>query len=204
MKTSLIRRVVRMVSGTAHHIVDAAEDLAPKARMEQAVREIKNAIKELEKARGHATARRHLAQQRLAHENERHEAENLLNERMVMLREKLAIAERMPEIVRESVRPLDNIEGIKIVHLGEPSNSYGPSAIKGGPTSEPDAIVESALRYRVHAPLIDAMLKEIGLNGPTLSGLAGSTAGGPASAATTTKEIDAAGGTPSAEQEGNR
>ena len=71
MKTSLIRRVARMVSGTAHHIVDAAEDLAPKARMEQAVREIKNAIKEL-KARGHATARRHLAQQRLAHENERH------------------------------------------------------------------------------------------------------------------------------------
>ena len=72
MKTSLIQRVARMVSGAAHHIVDAAEDLAPEALMEQAVREIESAIEELENARGHATARRHLAQQRLSHENERH------------------------------------------------------------------------------------------------------------------------------------
>ena len=72
MKQSLIERVGRLVSGAAHQIVDAAEDVSPKGTMEQAIREVEATIEEMENERGRAIARRHLATKRLSEENERH------------------------------------------------------------------------------------------------------------------------------------
>ena len=118
------------------------------------------------------------AKVRLAAEAEgvraRNEAENVLSQHMAALRERLAIVEATPEIVRESVRPLEQIEGIKIVQMG----GVGPGATAagagegaGGGTSLTDQIVQSALRYRLQGPLVDSLLGEIGVEGSTLNGL---------------------------------
>ena len=72
MNQSLMQRVGRLVSGAAHQIVNAAEDLSPSNVMEQAIRELEETIDEMESARGQATARRHLAGRRLSEETERH------------------------------------------------------------------------------------------------------------------------------------
>ena len=73
MSETLMQRAGRLVSGAAHHIIDAAEDLAPEATMEQAIREIDRGIQEMQAEHGAATARRHLAQTRLHEENARHQ-----------------------------------------------------------------------------------------------------------------------------------
>ena len=94
----------------------------------------------------------------------RHEAENVLSEeaRAGALREQMI--NRLEGIVRESVRPLENIEGIKILHVDGLSGGGSNS-----PRSPTDEVIESALRYRAQAPLIDEMLKEIGVANPSVS-----------------------------------
>lgn len=86
------------------------------------------------------------------------EAENVLTSdaRAGILRSKLI--DRLEGIVRESVKPMENIEGIKILHVDGLGGSGGNSH-----RSPTDEVIESALRYRAQAPLIDEMMKEIGV-----------------------------------------
>lgn len=89
----------------------------------------------------------------------RNEAENVLSDgaRNGRLREKMV--DRLEGIVRESVRPMEKIDGIKILHVdGLTGGGSG-----GGSRSPTDEVIESALRYRAQAPLIDEMMKEIGI-----------------------------------------
>jgi len=94
------------------------------------------------------------------------EAENLLSEdaRAGKLRAKMI--DRLEGIVRESVRPLENIEGIKILHVDGFGGGNG-----GGSRSPTDEVIESALRYRAQAPLIDQMMKDIGIENPNVAGM---------------------------------
>jgi uncharacterized membrane protein YqiK len=94
----------------------------------------------------------------------RNEAENILSEdaRAAQLRAKMI--DRLEGIVRESVRPMENIEGIKILHVDGLTGGGG-----GGHRSPTDEVIESALRYRAQAPLIDEMMKEIGVENPNVA-----------------------------------
>ncbi len=96
----------------------------------------------------------------------RYEAENILSEdaRAGLLRGKLL--ERLEGIIRESAKPMKNIEGIKILHVDGLGGTGG-----GGQRSPTDEVIESVLRYRAQAPLIDEMMKEVGVQGSNLAGL---------------------------------
>ena len=79
-------------------------------------------------------------------------------------------------IIRESVRPMERIEGIKILHVdglggggGGGGHSNGIGDGHGGGFA--DGVVNSALRFRAQAPLVDQLLKEIGLDGGNLGRL---------------------------------
>jgi uncharacterized membrane protein YqiK len=117
------------------------------------------AAAEAEKIRALAAAERYEVD--AAGARQLNEAENLLSEaaRAGRLREKLL--ERIEGIVRESVRPLEKIEGIKILHV---------DGVNGGPAGRnvTDEVIDSALRYRVQAPMIDTLMKEIGIEGGSL------------------------------------
>jgi len=95
----------------------------------------------------------------------RNEADNILSEdaRAGALRSKMI--DRLENIVRESVKPMENIEGIKILHVD------GLGGGQGGHRSPTDEVIESALRYRAQAPLIDEMMKEIGVEGSNVAGM---------------------------------
>jgi uncharacterized membrane protein YqiK len=93
-----------------------------------------------------------------------------------------ALVENLPAIIRESVKPMEKIDGIKIVHVeGLPgfSEAGGGGSGSGSGTGPEDgagsregnlaeAVVSSALRYRSQAPFVDQLLGEIGLTGGTL------------------------------------
>jgi len=68
----------------------------------------------------------------------------------------------MEGIIRESVRPMENIEGIKILHVD------GLNGGTGGNRNVTDEVIDSALRYRVQAPMIDSLMKDIGIEGGSL------------------------------------
>jgi uncharacterized membrane protein YqiK len=82
---------------------------------------------------------------------------------------RLRVIDRIEGIIRESVKPMESIESIKILHvdgLGGGGGQAGP--VGETPANFSDSVVNSALRYRAQAPLVDSLLKEIGLQGGEL------------------------------------
>ncbi|MBV9633124.1 MAG: flotillin family protein, partial [Methylobacteriaceae bacterium] len=90
------------------------------------------------------------------------EAENVLSDGARASRTRQRILERLEGIVRESVRPMEKIEAIKILHVdglggnGEPRKNVT------------DEVIDSALRYRVQEPMIDSLMKEVGIEGGSI------------------------------------
>ena len=99
------------------------------------------------------------------------EAENVLTDqaRYSLFRRKLL--DRIEGIVRESVKPMEKIEGIRILHVDGLAGGNGGNG--GGGRSATDEVIDSALRYRVQAPLIDSILADIGVEGGSLSKMPG-------------------------------
>lgn len=102
------------------------------------------------------------------------EAENILNSEVIAMQIKKAIIENLSDIVEASVKPLERIDDIKIYQVGGLGNngtggSSQPSAGEGNNLA--DQVVNSALRYRGQAPLIDSIMREIGMVGSDINGL---------------------------------
>ncbi|PIW59436.1 flotillin family protein [Shewanella sp. CG12_big_fil_rev_8_21_14_0_65_47_15] len=93
-----------------------------------------------------------------------YEAENVLSDEQIALQKSLAILKALPEIVAQAVKPLENIEGIKILQGYGAGNQFaagGEGAHHQGGIAE--QVTSAALNYRANAPVIDAMLRELGL-----------------------------------------
>ena len=100
------------------------------------------------------------------------QAHNLLSPEQIAMQVKMAIVKHMPDIIRESVKPMEQIDGIKIIQvdgLNTGGNSSGGSNSDGNNLA--DQVVNSALKYRVQAPLVESLLNELGLEGKGLTGL---------------------------------
>ncbi|MEC9342254.1 MAG: flotillin domain-containing protein [Pseudomonadota bacterium] len=111
------------------------------------------------------------------------EAENLRSDANRRSGLHKALVENLPAIIRESVKPMEKIDGIKILHVegmpGFSGNNFSSGPGGGGGDSEgggtgpkdgnlADQVVSSALRYRSQAPFVDQLLNEIGLDGDNI------------------------------------
>ena len=95
------------------------------------------------------------------------EAENLMSPDAMKLRAQLAAIEQVQTVVRESVKPLEHISDIKIVHvagLGGAAPGASPDS-SGAGASLSDQVMSSALKYKLQAPLLDTLLQTAGLQG---------------------------------------
>ena len=103
------------------------------------------------------------------------EAQNTLSGEMVAMQLRLALIEQAPEIIKQSVKPMESIDGIKILHVdglfggAGGGDGHGHGGAGGG--SFADQLVNSALRYRGQVPLVDSLLGEMGIDGRSLGGL---------------------------------
>lgn len=102
------------------------------------------------------------------------QAANTLSEEQIAMQVKLELMRQLPDIIRESVKPMEQIDGIKIFQM-EGFNTGGGSAPQGDNqnASLADQVVNSALRYRGQAPLVDALLQEVGIDGADINKLTG-------------------------------
>jgi uncharacterized membrane protein YqiK len=93
------------------------------------------------------------------------EAQNLLTPEARMSAMRIRLIDKLDVIIRESVRPLERIEGIKILQVDGLGGGGGGRGDANGGTSFADSVVNSALRFRAQAPLVDQLLREIGVDG---------------------------------------
>ncbi len=107
------------------------------------------------------------------------EAANILSNDQISLQTKLALLKVLPEVIRESAKPMEAIDSIKIVQVdgltngGRASNDGNGSGggAGGGSGNLASDAVSAALAYRAQAPVLDGLMKELGLDGSSLSGL---------------------------------
>ncbi len=105
------------------------------------------------------------------------EAQNVLTPEARMSAFRLKLIEKIDSIIRESVKPMEHIESIRIMHVDGLIAPGGGSAPGGFDGAAPaggfaDSVVNSALRYRAQAPLVDQLLREIGVQGGDIGKLA--------------------------------
>jgi uncharacterized membrane protein YqiK len=115
------------------------------------------------------------------------EAHNVLSPEARASALRLKLVEKAEAIIRESVRPMERIDGIRILQVDGLGGGGGVGTeVNGHGGSFSDGVVNSALRFRAQAPLVDHLLREIGLDGADIHRLVGgvtSTALPPAQAA---------------------
>ena len=99
--------------------------------------------------------------------NEAENSRNDENRRSALLE---GVVNRLPEIIREQVKPIENIDSIKILQVdGLPGlNSPTEGGGTGEPSSRPDGsvsdqVVSSAMKYRTQVAFVDGLMEEIGL-----------------------------------------
>jgi uncharacterized membrane protein YqiK len=107
------------------------------------------------------------------------EAQNVLSPEARSSALRMRLVEKAEAIIRESVKPMERIEGIKILHVDGLAGGGGGGG-DHGPGGFADGVVNSALRFRAQAPIVDQLLREIGLEGGDLQRLAHGVAGGAA------------------------
>ena len=103
------------------------------------------------------------------------DAINVLSSEQIGMQVKLALLQSLPAIIEKSVEPMKRIDGIKIVQVdgltrGYAANGSGPVP-SGGNGSLAEQAVAAALAYRAQSPIIDGLLKELGMAGGNLKGL---------------------------------
>ena len=98
-------------------------------------------------------------------------AENIVSAAILENRFKLALIEFMPQIIAQVVKPAEKIDSIKIVQMaglsganqgGVGSNTNGGVSNAGASLS--DQIVNASLNYKVNAPIIDDLMKQVGID----------------------------------------
>lgn len=105
------------------------------------------------------------------------EAANALSAEQISMKIQLELMEKLPSIIAQSVKPMENIDSIKILQVdGMNVAGGGISEAEAKSGSLPDQLVNSALKYKAQAPLLDSLLGELGIKDVTdLSNLTQST-----------------------------
>ena len=149
----------------------------------EAIRTIANADadKQRVKAQGESDAEKlkaEAAQKRYAVDAEGqraiNESGNILSDQQIAMQIRMALIKHLPDIIKESVKPMENIDGIKIIHVdgltgGNNATMDGEQAAQNV-NNLSDQLVNSALRYRGQAPLIDSLMSEIGIKAGDING----------------------------------
>lgn len=102
MKESITGRVSRIISGGFNALIDAVENAAPEAVMEQALREVDGAIEEVRSELGKIIANKHMANSRLMQVNTKCED---LNEKI-----ELAVQESRDDLAEVAISQQLDIE----------------------------------------------------------------------------------------------
>jgi uncharacterized membrane protein YqiK len=102
------------------------------------------------------------------------EAANFLSEEQIAMQVKMKLIEYLPKIIEESVRPMEKIESIKIMQvdgLTQVNNGDGNVTASSGGATLPDQLVNSALKFKAQAPIVDTLLNELGLSGTDITSM---------------------------------
>jgi uncharacterized membrane protein YqiK len=139
------------------------------------------------------------------------EALNTLSAAQIDLTIRTELLRQLPSILEKAVKPMEKIDSIRVFQVNGLPGAGGDGATTGGDGATlPEQVVNSALRYQIAKPVVDAIMKDAGLvgtdaglSGVNITGIAQALAGmtsprAHAEATTTSAASPAVGGSPAA------
>jgi len=107
------------------------------------------------------------------------EALNMLSAAQIDLQVRTQLLQQLPEILAQAVKPMEQIDSIRIVSVnGMPGQGGG--AGEGGAAAGatfPEQVMNSALQYQIAKPIVDAVMQDAGLSNQGITGMAQNLAG---------------------------
>ena len=109
------------------------------------------------------------------------EAKNKLGAAQIDLSVRMQLIQSLPMIIQQASKPLEKIDSIRLFQVnGLPMggiNAQTNSNIEAGGSNQssgslPEQVMNSALQYQVAKPIVDAIMKDAGLDNPSLTGIA--------------------------------
>lgn len=105
------------------------------------------------------------------------EALNTLSAAQIDLTIRTELLRQLPSILEQTVKPMEKIDSIRVFQvngmpgLGGEVGGGGSGSAGGDSVTLPEQVVNSALRYQVAKPLIEAIMKDAGLANGNLTGI---------------------------------
>ena len=93
------------------------------------------------------------------------EAENSISDHILMNRAQMALIAVLPEVMREMVKPMENIDSIKIVDAKGIAGGSGIAGegLVGGERNFPNDILNAALKHKAFNPMLEGLVKDLNM-----------------------------------------
>lgn len=127
-----------------------------------------------EAIRVEAAARQDAALAEAAGRKALNEALNTLSTAQIDLQVRSQLLQQLPQIIAQAVKPMEKIDSIRIFQvngLGQQEGASGNGDAQMASGTFPEQVVNSALQYQIAKPIIDAVMKDAGLNNEGITGL---------------------------------
>ncbi len=109
------------------------------------------------------------------------EALNTLSAAQIDLQVRTLLLQQLPSVIEQAVRPMEKIDSIRIFQVNGMNGGMPGAATEGGGGGNtgtfPEQVMNSALQYQIAKPIVDAVMKDAGLNNEGITGMAQSLAG---------------------------
>jgi uncharacterized membrane protein YqiK len=108
---------------------------------------------------------------------------NTLSAAQIDLQIRTLLLQQLPAVIEQAVRPMEKIDSIRIFQVNGMPGAGGDAAsraggsLAGGSATFPEQVMNSALQYQLAKPIVDAVMKDAGLNNDGITGMAQSLAG---------------------------
>jgi uncharacterized membrane protein YqiK len=102
------------------------------------------------------------------------EALNTLSAAQIDLQVRTQLLQQLPLIIQQAVKPMEKIDSIRIFQVNGMPGAPGGEAAGGGANGAtfPEQVMNSALQYQLAKPIVDAVMKDAGLNNEGITGVA--------------------------------
>ncbi|MFT3929265.1 MAG: flotillin domain-containing protein [Spongiibacteraceae bacterium] len=128
-----------------------------------------------EAIRVEAAARQDAALAEAAGRRALNEALNTLSNAQIDLQVRSQLLQQLPQIIAQAVKPMEKIDSIRIFQVNGLGQQEGAATSSGDAQTAagtfPEQVVNSALQYQIAKPIIDAVMKDAGLNNEGITGI---------------------------------
>ncbi|MCY4745178.1 SPFH domain-containing protein [Pelomonas sp. UHG3] len=103
------------------------------------------------------------------------EALNTLSVAQIDLQVRTQLLQQLPAILAQAVKPMEQIDSIRIVSVNGMPGQGGSGAGEGGAANGatfPEQVMNSALQYQIAKPIVDAVMQDAGLSNQGITGMA--------------------------------